>query len=107
MGAHERKKCVCENPLYSRYGFGLCLASIMFYHNILQIGENSEGEEGAFTGDSDFRKLSLLLIITWIPFPLWFSLSIEGFGVITDYLIIEMGWVVSWRDGRLYKCKVN
>lgn len=76
------------------YGFGLCLASIMFYHNILQIGENSEGEEGAFNGDSDFRKLSLLLIITWIPFPVWFSLSIEGFGVITDYLIIEMGWVV-------------
>jgi len=76
------------------YGFGLCLASIMFYHNILQIGENSEGEEGAFTGDSDFRKLSLLLILTWIPFPLWFSLSIEGFGVITDYLIIEMGWVI-------------
>eukprot|EP00435_Cladocopium_sp_Y103_P074709 s443_g50.t1 len=76
------------------YGFGLCLASIMFYHNILQISENSEGEENAFQGDSDFRKLSLLLIITWIPFPVWFSLSIEGFGVITDYLIIEMGWVV-------------
>mmetsp|Transcript_34910 Transcript_34910/g.75379 ORF Transcript_34910/g.75379 Transcript_34910/m.75379 type:complete len:755 (-) Transcript_34910:134-2398(-) len=76
------------------YGFGLCLASIMFYHNILQISENSEGEENAFQGASDFRKLSLLLIITWIPFPVWFSLSIEGFGVITDYLIIEMGWVV-------------
>mmetsp|Transcript_3710 Transcript_3710/g.6135 ORF Transcript_3710/g.6135 Transcript_3710/m.6135 type:complete len:886 (+) Transcript_3710:105-2762(+) len=76
------------------YGFGLCLASIMFYHNLLQISENSEGEENAFQGDSDFRKLSLLLIITWIPFPVWFSLSIEGFGVITDYLIIEMGWVV-------------
>eukprot|EP00435_Cladocopium_sp_Y103_P072350 s227_g40.t1 len=79
---------------YGWYGFGLCLACIMFYHNILQIRENSEGEEGAFVGDSDFRKLSLLLIITWIPFPLWFSLSIEGFGVITDYLIIEMGWVI-------------
>lgn len=76
------------------YGFGLCLASIMFYHNIIQISENSEGEENAFQGASDFRKLSLLLIITWIPFPVWFSLSIEGFGVITDYLIIEMGWVV-------------
>eukprot|EP00438_Fugacium_kawagutii_P015692 Skav235315 [mRNA] locus=scaffold520:431305:432877:+ [translate_table: standard] len=76
------------------YGFGLCLASIMFYHNVLQISENSEGEENAFHGDSDFRKLSLLLIITWFPFPIWFSLSIEGFGVITDYLIIEMGWVV-------------
>lgn len=34
---------------------------------------------------------SALRIITWIPFPVWFSLSIEGFGVITDYLIIEMG----------------
>jgi len=75
------------------YGFGLCLAMIMFYHNALQIVENSEGEESAFNGDSDFRKLSLLLIITWIPFPVWFSLSVEGFGVITDYLVIEMGWV--------------
>jgi len=75
------------------YGFGLCLACIMFYHNALQISENSEGEESAFNGDSDFRKLSLLLIITWIPFPVWFSLSVEGFGVITDYLVIEMGWV--------------
>ena len=63
-----------------RYGFGLCLACIMFYHNILQIRENSEGEEGAFVGDSDFRKLSLLLIVTWIPFPLWFSLLDEGPG---------------------------
>jgi len=26
-------------------------------------------------GDSDFRKLSILLIITWFPFPIWFSLS--------------------------------
>ncbi|CAK9108915.1 Histidine--tRNA ligase (Fragment) [Durusdinium trenchii] len=75
------------------YGFGLCLACIMFWHNIIQIKENSEGEENAFNGDSDFRKLSLLLILTWFPFPIWFSLSIEGFGVITDYLVIEMGWV--------------
>lgn len=78
---------------YGWYGFGLLLAGIMFYHNALQIRENSEGEENAFMGDSDFRKLSLLLILTWFPFPIWFSLSIEGFGVITDYLVIEMGWV--------------
>lgn len=26
-------------------------------------------------GDSDFRKLSILLIVTWFPFPIWFSLS--------------------------------
>jgi len=76
------------------YAFGLMLASIMFYHNALQIKENSEGEESLFTGDSDFRKLSIVLIITWFPFPLWFSLSVEGFGVINDGFIIEMGWVV-------------
>ena len=70
------------------------LAFIMFYHNVLQIKENSEGEEGAFNGDSDFRKLSLLLIVTWFPFPIWFSLSVEGFGLITDPLVIELGWVV-------------
>ncbi|CAE7524508.1 hisS, partial [Symbiodinium natans] len=79
---------------YAWYAFGLMLAMIMFYHNALQIKENSEGEESLFQGDSDFRKLSILLIITWFPFPIWFSLSVEGFGVVTDYLVIELGWVV-------------
>ena len=50
--------------------------------------------KGRFSGDSDFRKLSILLIATWFPFPIWFSVSIEGFGLITDYLVIEMGWVI-------------
>jgi len=79
---------------FAWYGFGLSLASIMFYHNAIQIKENSEGEESFLHGDSDFRKLSLCLILTWFPFPMWFSLSVEGFGVITDGFIIEMGWVV-------------
>ena len=79
---------------YAWYGFGLCLAFIMFWHNTIQIRENSEGEESLFSGDSDFRKLSIVLIVTWFPFPLWFMLSVEGFGLITDGFIIEMGWVV-------------
>jgi len=79
---------------FAWYGFGLILAFIMFFHNGLQIKENSEGEESWFQGDSDFRKLSILLVITWFPFPIWFSLSVEGFGVITDPLIIELGWVI-------------
>jgi len=66
----------------------------MFYHNALQIQENSEGEESILQGDSDFRKLSILLIVTWFPFPIWFSLSVEGFGVVTDHLVIELGWVI-------------
>ncbi|CAE7685124.1 petJ, partial [Symbiodinium sp. CCMP2456] len=60
----------------------------------MQIKENSEGEESILAGDSDFRKLSIVLIVTWFPFPLWFSLSVEGFSVITDGFIIEMGWVI-------------
>ncbi|CAE7573760.1 hisS [Symbiodinium sp. CCMP2592] len=79
---------------YAWYAFGMFLALVMFYHNALQIRENSEGEESILQGDSDFRKLSILLIVTWFPFPLWFCLSVEGWGVITDYLVIEMGWVV-------------
>ncbi|CAJ1406988.1 unnamed protein product [Effrenium voratum] len=79
---------------FAWYGFGMILAFIMFFHNGLQIKENSEGEESWFQGDSDFRKLSILLVVTWFPFPIWFSLSVEGFGVITDPLIIELGWVI-------------
>lgn len=79
---------------YAWYAFGMFLALVMFYHNALQIRENSEGEESILQGDSDFRKLSILLIVTWFPFPLWFCLSVEGWGIITDYLVIEMGWVV-------------
>mmetsp|Transcript_25722 Transcript_25722/g.60279 ORF Transcript_25722/g.60279 Transcript_25722/m.60279 type:complete len:903 (+) Transcript_25722:36-2744(+) len=79
---------------FAWYGFGLCFAVIMFYHNSLQIAENSEGEESFFHGDSDFRKLSLLLVWTWFPFPIWFTVSVEGFGLITDPFVIEMGWVL-------------
>lgn len=46
-----------ESQSLGPLGFGLLLAGIMFYHNALQIRENSEGEENAFMGDSDFRPL--------------------------------------------------
>ena len=39
-----------------------------------------------------FRKASLLLIITWFPFPIWFAISPEGLGYIDNILIIQMGW---------------
>ena len=65
----------------------------MFYHNGLQVSENSEGEETLLHGDSDYRKLTLLLIITWFPFPIWFALSPEGFNLVDNELMIEIGWV--------------
>eukprot|EP00929_Paragymnodinium_shiwhaense_P059334 TRINITY_DN29719_c0_g1_i1.p1 TRINITY_DN29719_c0_g1~~TRINITY_DN29719_c0_g1_i1.p1 ORF type:complete len:950 (-),score=239.80 TRINITY_DN29719_c0_g1_i1:452-3301(-) len=84
-----------EGPLrFAWYGFGLLIALIMFYHNALQIRENSEGTECLTSGSSDFRKLSIMVIGTWFPFPLWFFCSPEGFGLVADTLTIHMGWVV-------------
>ncbi|CAE7348953.1 hop [Symbiodinium sp. KB8] len=78
---------------YVWFTFGSIFCFIMFYHNALQIGENSEGEESLLRGDSDYRRLTLLLIITWFPFPIWFILSPEGFNLVDSELVIEMGWV--------------
>eukprot|EP00929_Paragymnodinium_shiwhaense_P056064 TRINITY_DN28065_c0_g1_i1.p1 TRINITY_DN28065_c0_g1~~TRINITY_DN28065_c0_g1_i1.p1 ORF type:complete len:935 (-),score=330.18 TRINITY_DN28065_c0_g1_i1:254-3058(-) len=79
---------------FAWYGFGIILVGIMFYHNAIQIVENSEGTECITSGSSDFRRLSLMLILTWFPFPLWFFCSPEGFGLVTDTVVIHMGWVV-------------
>eukprot|EP00929_Paragymnodinium_shiwhaense_P031167 TRINITY_DN17531_c0_g1_i1.p1 TRINITY_DN17531_c0_g1~~TRINITY_DN17531_c0_g1_i1.p1 ORF type:complete len:934 (-),score=255.29 TRINITY_DN17531_c0_g1_i1:88-2889(-) len=79
---------------FAWYGFGLTLAFIMFAHNAIQIVENSEGTECLRSGASDFRRLSILLIATWFPFPCWFLCSPEGLGLVTDALVIHMGWVV-------------
>ena len=78
---------------YIWFGFGTIFMIIMFYHNALQVTENSEGEETLLHGDSHYRTLTLLLIITWFPFPIWFALSPEGFNLVDNELMIEMGWV--------------
>jgi bacteriorhodopsin len=60
--------------------------------NRQQIIEHSRGTEGLLSGDSEFRKATLILMITWIPFPTWFLLSPEGFGLVTNITIIQLGW---------------
>eukprot|EP00931_Biecheleriopsis_adriatica_P033536 TRINITY_DN1946_c0_g1_i4.p1 TRINITY_DN1946_c0_g1~~TRINITY_DN1946_c0_g1_i4.p1 ORF type:complete len:892 (+),score=227.85 TRINITY_DN1946_c0_g1_i4:72-2747(+) len=74
--------------------FGFMLWMTYTYYNIVQIRENSDGDEGFFHGDSDYRRLSVLCIFTWFPFPLWFIVSPEGIGLVTDITIIQMGWAV-------------
>jgi len=74
------------------FGCGMLTALTMWYFNGVQIKEHSGGEENLFKGDSEFRKASVLLIATWFPFPLWFFLSPEGYGLVTDVLIIQIGW---------------
>jgi hypothetical protein len=63
----------------------------MFF-NRLQILEHSRGAEGLLSGDSEFRKATLILMGTWFPFPAWFLLSPEGFGVVEDITLVQFGW---------------
>jgi len=74
------------------YIAGVLIFGVMVYFNRQQILEYSGGEEGLLTGDSEFRKATLLLISTWCPFPTWYVLSPEGFGIIDNVLLIQVGW---------------
>mmetsp|Transcript_97615 Transcript_97615/g.252451 ORF Transcript_97615/g.252451 Transcript_97615/m.252451 type:complete len:971 (-) Transcript_97615:397-3309(-) len=74
------------------YACGVCLFGAMVFFNRVQIIEYSGGYEGLLSGDSEFRKATLLLISTWFPFPAWFIMSPEGFGLIDNVLIIQVGW---------------
>jgi len=74
------------------YVIGVMLFTIMASFNRLQILEYSNGAEGLLSGDSEFRKATLLLLSTWTPFPTWFILSPEGFGIIDNVLVIQVGW---------------
>lgn len=79
---------------YLWFGFGALIQCAVVYHNVAQISEHSDGEEGIFKGVSDFRRLSLKVIAMWYPFPIWYFLSPELLEVITDTVVINMGWVV-------------
>merc|ERR1719265_3110664 len=68
-------------PLYACGGLTHLCA---MYFNRLQIIEHSRGAEGLFSGDSEFRRATLILMMTWFPFPIWYMLSPEGVGLITD-----------------------
>lgn len=74
------------------WGCGLLVHSGAMFLNRLQIIEHSRGVEGLFTGDSEFRRATLILMLTWIPFPLWFFLSPEGVGLIKNITIVQLGW---------------
>ncbi|CAE8585720.1 unnamed protein product [Polarella glacialis] len=77
---------------YVIYAFAFLIYGVQFYINRHQIGEHSLGEETLIAGDSEFRKASILVMGTWFPFPLWFFLSPEGLGLITNVLLIQVGW---------------
>merc|ERR1719261_1150551 len=46
--------------------------------------EASDRGESLFYGTSFLRGLSVVIALTWIPFPVWYALSPEGFNIIQD-----------------------
>eukprot|EP00928_Gymnodinium_smaydae_P100757 TRINITY_DN9963_c0_g1_i1.p1 TRINITY_DN9963_c0_g1~~TRINITY_DN9963_c0_g1_i1.p1 ORF type:complete len:508 (+),score=108.72 TRINITY_DN9963_c0_g1_i1:223-1524(+) len=77
---------------FAPYAVGCILVSGMFYLNARQVSEHSDGQEGFWSGDSEYRKASLLVIVLWFPFPIWYILSPEGLNVFSDMLLIQVGW---------------
>lgn len=73
---------------------GACTALTMFSFNRRMIILVSDGAEGFSRGFSEFRRLTLVLIGTWLPFPMWFALTPEGMGVVTSKPAVIMGWSV-------------
>jgi len=77
---------------YVLYGFGVCVHSFAMYLNLKQIIEVSDGAESLLSGDSEFRKATVVLMLTWFPFPIWFMLTPEGFGLVENIVVVQMGW---------------
>merc|ERR1719281_947637 len=48
------------------------------------VSEASSGGEHLLTGSSFLRGLVVIIALTWIPFPIWYALSPEGFNIIQD-----------------------
>jgi len=46
--------------------------------------EASSGGENLCTGSSFLRGLVVIIALTWVPFPIWYALSPEGFNIIKD-----------------------
>lgn len=74
------------------YVFGSSCAVALFYFMARQISEHSDGKESVFQGESEFRIASLIVMSTWLPFPLWYIISPEGLNLVTNVLIIQVGW---------------
>eukprot|EP00928_Gymnodinium_smaydae_P054451 TRINITY_DN38210_c0_g1_i1.p1 TRINITY_DN38210_c0_g1~~TRINITY_DN38210_c0_g1_i1.p1 ORF type:complete len:579 (+),score=76.33 TRINITY_DN38210_c0_g1_i1:27-1739(+) len=79
-------------PRFIPYAMGCATAGLMFFLNAKQITERSDGVETLLSGDSEYRKATLLVVVLWFPFPFWYILSPEGANVISDALLIQVGW---------------
>jgi bacteriorhodopsin len=54
------------------------------------IRDSTGNQESLLRGSSYLRTLSLIDLWTWIPFPVWYALSPEGFNVITNSALMKV-----------------
>jgi bacteriorhodopsin len=54
------------------------------------IRDSTSNQESLLRGSSYIRALSLIVVSTWVPFPIWYALSPEGFNVITNSALMKV-----------------
>jgi hypothetical protein len=60
-----------------------CFCVLVHQMNRVVVDATSGGESLLY-GNSMIRQLSVIVVLTWIPFPIWYALSPEGFNVIDN-----------------------
>jgi bacteriorhodopsin len=66
------------------YCSGVACFCVMLHQMNRTVVESTSGEENLFMGKSIIRNLSVIVALTWVPFPIWYALSPEGFNVIKN-----------------------
>jgi len=85
---------VTEGPVrWLFYAAGMVAGVILFYYMAKQISEHSGGSESITSGESEFRTATIIIMVTWLPFPFWYIVSPEGLNLVSNVLIIQVGWM--------------
>jgi bacteriorhodopsin len=66
------------------YFCGVFLFGVLVYQMHRTVVESTAGSETLFWGSSSIRTLAVIVTWTWVPFPIWYALSPEGFNVIQN-----------------------
>jgi len=85
---------VTEGPVrWLFYAAGMAAGVMLFYYMAKQISEHSSGSESMTSGESEFRTATIIIMATWLPFPIWYIVSPEGLNLVSNVLIIQVGWM--------------
>jgi bacteriorhodopsin len=72
------------------YGAGMLVFMWLLSMMNACIVEASSGGENFFHGSSFLRGLVVVIALTWVPFPIWYALSPEGFNIIKDVAAMKV-----------------